>query len=185
MFVTIEEPQARGEMLTMHYWRADSEDANFNGIAEEEEYLSQVQPLSAGMTGEQQVNFAGIDVSGQSFNSPVHIYLEGTDWAGLTYQEGGTGGGPGADNSWASVIIATDEPTTIVNNAFNLDRSTGYLLAGVPHTFTMQISEPNGLQTLDNITIMLCGDNLDNIGKVSYNPVTVSCGQQMTLWYRH
>ena len=36
----------------------------------------------------------------------------------------------------------------------------------------MQISEPNGLQTLDNITIMLCGDNLDNIGKVSYNPVT-------------
>lgn len=172
MFVTIEEPQARGETLTMHYWRADSEDANFNGIAEEEEYLSQVQPLSAGMTGEQQVNFAGIDVSGQSFNSPVHIYLEGTDWAGLTYQEGGTGGGPGADNSWASVIIATDEPTTIVNNAFNLDRSTGYLLAGVPHTFTMQISEPNGLQTLDNITIMLCGDNLDNIGKVSYNPVT-------------
>ena len=33
MFVTIEEPQARGETLTMHYWRADSDDANFNGIA--------------------------------------------------------------------------------------------------------------------------------------------------------
>ncbi len=172
LFVTIEEPQARGETLTLHYWRADSDDLNFNGIAEEEEYLSQVQPLSAGMTGEQQVTFAGIDVSGQSFNSPVHIYLEGTDWAGLTYQEGGTGGGPGADNSWASVIIATDEPTEIVHNGFNLDRYTGYLLAGVPHTFTMQISEPNGLQTLDNITIMLCGDRLDNLGKVSYNPGT-------------
>ena len=173
LFVTIEEPQARGETLTMHYWRADSDDLNSNGIAEEEEYLSQVQPLSTGMTGEQQVSFAGIDVSGQSFNSPVHIYLEGTDWAGLAYQDGGTGGGAGAENSWASVIVATDEPTEIINNGFNLDRKTGYLLAGVPHTFTMQISEPNGLQTLDNITIMLCGDRIDdNLGEVSYNPVT-------------
>ena len=173
LFVSIEEPQARGETLTMHYWRADSDDLNSNGIAEEEEYLSQVQPLSTGMTGEQQVSFAGIDVSGQSFNSPVHIYLEGTDWAGLAYQDGGTGGGAGAENSWASVIVATDEPTEIINNGFNLDRKTGYLLAGVPHTFTMQISEPNGLQTLDNITIMLCGDRIDdNLGEVSYNPVT-------------
>ena len=173
LYVTVEEPEARGETLTMHYWRADMDDLNSNGIAEVEEYLSQVQLLSTGMTGEQQVSFAGIDVSGQSFNGEVHIYLEGTDWAGLTYQEGGTGGGPGADNSWASVIVATDEPTEIVNNGFNLDRKTGYLLAGVPHTFTMQISEPNGLQTLDNITIMLCGDRLDdNLGEVSYNPGT-------------
>ncbi len=173
LYVTVEEPEARGETLTMHYWRADMDDLNSNGIAEVEEYLSQVQLLSTGMTGEQQVSFAGIDVSGQSFNGEVHIYLEGTDWAGLTYQEGGTGGGPGADNSWASVIVATDEPTEIVNNGFNLDRKTGYLLAGVPHTFTMQIIEPNGLQTLDNITIMLCGDRLDdNLGEVSYNPGT-------------
>ena len=173
LYVTVEEPEARGETLTMHYWRADMDDLNSNGIAEVEEYLSQVQLLSTGMTGEQQVSFAGIDVSGQSFNGEVHIYLEGTDWAGLTYQEGGTGGGPGADNSWASVIVATDEPTEIVNNGFNLDRKTGYLLAGVPHTFTMQISEPNGLQTLDNITIMLCGDRLDDsLGEVSYNPGT-------------
>ena len=173
LYVTVEEPEARGETLTMHYWRADIDDLNSNGIAEVEEYLSQVQLLSTGMTGEQQVSFAGIDVSGQSFNGEVHIYLEGTDWAGLTYQEGGTGGGPGADNSWASVIVATDEPTEIVNNGFNLDRKTGYLLAGVPHTFTMQISEPNGLQTLDNITIMLCGDRLDDsLGEVSYNPGT-------------
>ena len=39
---------------------------------------------------------------------------EGTDWAGLAYQDGGTGGGAGAENSWASVIVATDEPTEIM-----------------------------------------------------------------------
>jgi len=152
------------------YWRADVDDMNGDGIADAEEYLSQTQPLSSGMTGEQQVNFAGIDVSGQSFNSPVHVYLEGTDWAGLTYQEGGTGGGPGAENAWASVVIATDEPTTLVGSGFHLDHDTGYLLAGVPHTFRMQINEPNGLHTLDNISVMLCGDGVDNLGKFTYNP---------------
>ena len=170
MFVTIQEAEARGETLTLHYWRADVDDLNGDGIADVDEYLSQTQPLSSGMTGEQQVNFAGIDASGQSFNSPVHVYLEGTDWAGLTYQDGGTGGGPGADDAWATIIIATDEPTTLVNGGFALDRETGYLLAGVPHTFRMQINEPNGLHTLDNVSVMLCGDRIDNLGKFTYNP---------------
>jgi hypothetical protein len=170
LFVTVEEAEARGETLTLRYWRADVDDMDSDGIADEEEYLSQVQPLTSGMTGEQQVNFAGIDVSAQSFNSPVHVYIEGTDWAGLTYQEGGSGGGPGAENAWATVIIATDEPTTIVSAGFALNHETGYLLAGIPHTFKMQINEPNGLQTLDNVSIMLCGDGTDNVGKFSYNP---------------
>ena len=169
-FVTLEENEARGETITLRYWRADVDDTNMNGIAEEDEYLSQTQPLTAGMVGQEQVNFAAIDVSSQQFNSPVYAYLEGIDWAGLSYQEGGTGGGPGAANSWASVIVAIDEPTTIVPNGYELDSYNGYLLAGNMHVFRMQINEPNGLQTLDNVTIMLCGDRLDNLGKISYNP---------------
>ena len=169
-FVTLEENEARGETITLRYWRADVDDTNMNGIAEEDEYLSQTQPLTAGMVGQEQVNFAAIDVSSQQFNSPLHAYLEGTDWAGLSYLDGGTGGGPGAANSWASVIVAIDEPTTIMPNGYELDSYNGYLLAGNMHVFRMQINEPNGLQTLDNVTIMLCGDRLDNLGKLSYNP---------------
>ena len=73
--------------------------------------------MTSGMTGQQQVQFPGIDVSGLPFNSMVHMYIEGTDWAGYTYQEGGTGGGPGAENSWASVVVATDEPRPVVQVA--------------------------------------------------------------------
>ncbi|HJN69837.1 MAG TPA: hypothetical protein QF525_00175, partial [Candidatus Thalassarchaeaceae archaeon] len=177
LFVTIEEAEARGETITLHYWRSDVDDlvingGNGDGIADESEYLSQIQMLTAGMTGQQQVNFAGIDVSSQSFNSPVHVYLEGTDWAGLAYQEGGTGGGPGAENAWATIIVATDEPTSIVSAGYSLDRETGYLLPGVQHTFSMRINEPNGIHTLDNVSVMLCGDGIDNLGKFAYNPVT-------------
>ena len=170
LFVTVDESEARGETLTMKYWRGSVDDTNDDGIADEDEYLSMVQPLTSGMTGQQQVNFVGIDVTQQSFNSPVHIYLEGTDWAGLTYQDGGTGGGPGASNAWATVVVATDEPTSIKSAGYSLDRELGYLLPGNQHTFTMQIEEANGLNTLDNITIMLCGVGSSELGKMSYDP---------------
>lgn len=170
VYVTIDESEARGESITLKYWRGTSDDANADGIADETEYLSQTLPLSSGMTGQQQVNFIGIDVSAQDFNSPVHMYVEGTDWAGLTYQEGGTGGSAGASNSWASVIVATDEPTSIPASGYSLNTELGYLMAGHRHTFSMQIDEPNGVGTLDNVTIMLCGDGPTNVGKMSYDP---------------
>ena len=176
IFVTAEEAEARGESITLRYWRETLEDANSDGVADEEEYLSITMPMTSGMTGQQQVQFPGIDVSGLPFNSMVHMYIEGTDWAGYTYQEGGTGGGPGAENSWASVVVATDEPTTLLSSGYGLDRELGYLLAGAPHAFTMQIEEPNGIHTLDNITIMLCGDGPSNLGKFNYDP------SRGTLW---
>lgn len=169
LYVTIDESEARGEILTLNYWRGSVDDVNGDGIADEDEYLSVFQPLTSGMTGQQQVNFIGIDVSQQSFNSPVHMYLEGTDWAGLSYQDGGTGGGPGASNSWATVVVATDEPTSIKSLGYSLDRDLGFLIPGKQHTFTMQIEEANGLNTLDNISVMLCGDGITELGKMSYD----------------
>ena len=170
VYVTIDESEARGESITLKYWRGTTDDVNMDGVADESEYLGQTLPLSSGMTGQQQVNFIGIDVSAQDFNSPVHMFIEGTDWAGLTYQEGGTGGSAGASNSWASVIVATDEPTSIPASGYSLNTELGYLMAGHRHTFSMQIDEPNGIQTLDNVTIMLCGDGPSNVGKMSYDP---------------
>ena len=34
----------------------------------------------------------------------------------------------------------------------------------------MQIEEANGLNTLDNVSIMLCGDGISELGKMSYDP---------------
>ena len=170
VFLTIDESEARGESITLKYWRGSYDDVNLDGVADESEYLGQTLPLSSGMTGQQQVNFIGIDVSEQEFNSPVHMYIEGTDWAGLTYQDGGTGGSAGASNSWATAIVATDEPTSIPASGYSLNTELGYLLAGQRHTFSMQVDEPNGIETLDNVTIMLCGDGPSNVGKMSYDP---------------
>ncbi len=182
-YITVSEEQARGDSITLKYWRTGIDDINGDGTASVDEYQSQLQPLTPGLTGEQQVQFSGIDVSTLD-NEPIHLYVEGTDWAGLTYQEGGTGGGPGEENSWASVVIAVDGPTEFAgdsiglgqgrNSAFDLDRRTldnvdYYLLPDIIHTFSVQIDDVNGLITLDNITIMLCGYGT-NLGLFTFEP---------------
>ncbi|MEE3269957.1 MAG: hypothetical protein VX204_02440 [Candidatus Thermoplasmatota archaeon] len=176
VFVTSDEAESRGDEITLRYWREGVDDLNMDGVADEHEYMAIPMPLSSGLTGEQQIQFPGVDVSGVPSNGVMHMYIEGTDWAGNSYQDGNTGGGPGADNAWSSVVIATDEPTSLVSSGFNMDREIGYLLAGVPHVFSLQINEPNGIQTLDNVTVMLCGDGPSNLGKFSFNP------SRGTLW---
>ena len=89
-YITISEDQARGESLTLRYWREGVDDENSDGIADESEYQSQNRELSVGLTGEQQVQFMGIDVSSMD-NDLIHLYVEGTDWVGLSYQDGSTG----------------------------------------------------------------------------------------------
>ena len=182
-YITVSEAEARGDSITLKYWRTGVDDLNGDGIATEGEYLSQTQSLTPGLTGQQQVQFSGIDVSALD-NEPIHLYIEGTDWAGLSYQEGASGGSSGADNSWASVIIAVDEPTQFAgdsigvgqgkNSAFDLNRKTSdnidyYLLPDVLHVFSVQIDDINGLITLDNITVMLCGYG-SNLGLFTYEP---------------
>jgi len=182
-YITISEGEARGETLTLKYWREGLDDLDGDGVADEDEYQSQSSDLSVGLTGEQQVQFLGIDVSSLD-NEMIHLYVEGSDWAGLTYQDGGTGGGPGAENSWASVVVAEDVMVEFAGaglgtgsgggSTFSLDRATQdsidyFLIPGEEHTFKVRLDEPNGFRTIDNITVFLCGYSSD-FGVFSYEP---------------
>ena len=182
-FITISEGEARGELLTMRYWREGIDDDDGDGIADQEEYKSKINQLSQGLTGEQQIQFFGIDIS-TMYNEQIHIYLEGSDWAGLTYQDGGTGGGPGVENSWASAVVAEDVMVEFagvglgtgssVGSTFSLDRISKdsldyFLLPERNHTFKVRLDEPNGFRTIDNITIHLCGYGSEE-GVLWYDP---------------
>ena len=183
--ITITENEARGENITLNYWREGIDDVDGDGNADEDEYQSQVKLLSSGLTGEQQVRFSGIDVSAMD-NEILHLYVEGTDWAGISYLEGGTGGSFGIENSWASIVVAEDEASSFAgailgtgqnsNSAFDLDRISNndgehYLIPGRTHFFKVRIDEPNGFNTIDNISVMLCGYGTD-LGLITYSPFT-------------
>ena len=186
-YITVSEGEARGDLLTLRYWRTGVDDTDGDGIADEDEYQSQNSDLSQGLTGEQQIQFLGIDVSGME-NEVMHLYVEGTDWVGLSYQDGGTGGGPGATDSWASVVVAEDVMVEFAGSGlgagsgggstFSLDRLTQdsieyFLVPGRDHTFKVRVDEPNGFRTIDNITVHLCGYGSE-YGVFSYDPYTYS-----------
>ncbi len=192
-YITVSEDEARGDLLTLRYWRTGVDDTDGDGIADEEEYQSQNSELSQGLTGEQQIQFLGIDVSGLD-NQVMHLYVEGTDWAGLSYQDGSTGGGPGVDDSWASVIVAEDIMVEFAGSGlgagsgggstFSLDRMTQdsidyFLVPGREHTFKVRVDEPNGFRTIDNITVYLCGYGSE-YGVFSYDPYTYSISSPST-----
>jgi hypothetical protein len=40
LFITIDEGEARGEIITLRYWRETVDDLNMDGVADEDEYLS-------------------------------------------------------------------------------------------------------------------------------------------------
>ena len=170
VYVTVSDTDARDSDVTLRYWRSGVDDANMDGIPSQDEYESITAPLAIGFSGEEQKDFTGIDLSGVPFNSPVYMYIEGTDWSGRSYQSGGTGGGPGVDEAWATLLVAENVETQILGSGFALDRASGYLMPGIEHTFTMVIDEPNGIRTLDGIDLMLCDDGPTGLGKMHWNP---------------
>ena len=174
VYVTVSDTDARASNATLRYWRAVMDDTNSDGVPDPSEYSSMTMPLSIGFSGEEQLNFNDIDLSGVPFNSPVYMYLEGTDWSGRTYQSGGTGGGPGVNDAWTNLLVAEDIEAQIITSGYSLSREEGYLLPGMLHTFKMLIDEPNGIGTLDGIDLMLCDDGPTGLGKMKWNPAEMT-----------
>ncbi len=161
---------ARSDAASLRFWREAIDDDNLNGKPDAEEYGWANVSLNIGQPGDQQVTFPPIQVSQMAFNDRISLFLEGNDWAGLTYQEGGTGGGPGFVNDWATMFVASNEPTTLIPNGLSLDTVEGYLLAGQMHTLSIEIEDRNGVSTLDEIEVLLCGDDTSALGLFRFDP---------------
>ena len=168
--LTVSDAQDRGEDVTLHYWREGIDDTNGDGFAQSVEYLSMTESLYPLRSGSQQVSFSNIQVATNGFNAKVSLWVDGTDWAGNSYQDGGSGGGPGLDSDWATLQTAQNTDTTLLNTGFALDTWDEHLLAGQTHTFSMIVQDANGVQTLDDIAVYLAGQSYAPLGQFNYDP---------------
>jgi len=168
--ITVSDAQDRDDEVTLHYWREGVDDTNGDGYAQASEYQTITENLYPLRSGSQQISFSNIQVATNGFNAKVSLWLEGVDWAGNSYQEGGTGGGPGLQNDWATLQTAQNTETTLLNTGFALDTWAEYLLAGQTHTFSMIIQDSNGVQTLDDIAVYLAGQSYAPLGQFHYDP---------------
>jgi hypothetical protein len=168
--ITVSDAQARSESVTLNYWREGIDDANSDGVAQASEYQTMAEPTFTLRSGSQQISFRDIQIAANGFNGKVSLWLSGTDWAGNSYQEGGTGGGPGLGNDWATLQTAQNTDTILLNTGFSLDAIDEYLLAGQSHTFSIIVQDANGVQTLDDIGVYLAGQVEAPLGEFHYDP---------------
>ena len=165
--VTITDNQALGDEVIMHYWRGDLDDTNLDGFADGSEYLTMSKPLPEGVAGERTVSFGGIDVTGMQMNAKLSIYFTSTDYAGYELI---LGGHPGLENDMATLIIAVNEPTTIPLESLQMDSVNEQLLAGQSHNLTMEISDANGVDSIDIVRVKLLGSDEDIVGVMNWEP---------------
>ena len=170
VYITVSDEQDRGEDVKLHYWREGIDDSNLDGIPQADEYQNQTALLYPLRSGSQQVTFSNIQVAGNGFNGKVSLWLEGTDWAGNHYQDGGTGGAPGFASDWATLQTAENTETTLLNTGFALDTWDEYILAGQTHTISVVVQDANGVQTLDDIAVYLAGQTNAPLGQFHYDP---------------
>ena len=100
-------------------------------------------------------------------NAQFSVFFTGTDYAGheLMY-----GGDAGLEHDMGTLTIAVTEPTTIPANGLVLDTINEQLLAGQIHNLTMEISDANGVNSIDIVTIKLLGTDEDTIGVMNWEP---------------
>ncbi|MBT4066066.1 MAG: hypothetical protein HOE76_02450 [Euryarchaeota archaeon] len=165
--VTVTDSQALGNEVVMHYWREVLDDTNGDGIADYDEYQATSRDLPEGISGERTLTFSGIDVSGLEMNALFSVFFTGTDYAGHSLVYGGTAG---IDNDMATLIIAVNAPTTIPATGLSIDSISEQLLAGQMHTLSMEISDENGINSIDVVTVKLLGADEDTIGVMTWEP---------------
>ena len=180
--VAITDSQALGDMITLHYWREGMDDADGNGIANPDEYQTYDKELPEGIAGERVVVFNGIDVMGLATNAKFSIWFSSLDYSGYSLSNGGS---PGLENDLATMIIAVNEPTEILSTSLSLDTYDDYLLAGQNHTFSMEVSDANGISSVDLICVKLLGNEEDVVGVMTWEPRNGAMytpeGSQITL----
>jgi hypothetical protein len=95
------------------------------------------------------------------------------------------GGTPGIDSDMATLIIATNEPTEIDPVSLELDAVAEHLLAGQIHTLSLEVSDANGVNSIDQIDIQLLGTDEETVGVLVWEPRNGAMytpeGSQLTL----
>ena len=165
--VTITDNQALGSELIMHTWREVLDDSDGDGVADLSEYQSITKTLPEGVAGERTIAFTGIDVSGLEMNAKFSVFFTSNDYAGLPLMYGGNAG---LGNDMATLVIAVNEPTNIPQSGLSLDSFDDQLLAGQTHTLSMEISDLNGINSIDVITVHMLGQDEDVKGVMTWEP---------------
>lgn len=156
--------------LSVWTWMEARDDANSDGEIEQSEYKQENISLNIGRT-ELEIDLPLLswsDAVGFSSDAGrVSVVIESKDLGGNSLEGGGSFG---VENDLATFIVQQRYNTLINGNYIQLDTENGSLYAGRNHTFELEISDGNGLDSLEIIRFALLGEGHPNDCNIHYEP---------------
>ena len=156
--------------LSVFSWMEARDDSNNDGVMDTSEYKQENVSLNIGRT-ELEVDLPLLSwtdaVGFASDTGRVSIVLESEDLGG-NFLEGG--GSFGEANDLATFTVQRRYDTLMDIESITMDFENDSLFAGKEHTFSFDISDGNGLGSLEDIRFALLGRDQPNDCNVHYEP---------------
>ena len=168
--LTLQDPEGLSDSVEFYSWLESSDDANKNGIMEPEEYRVQTVTFNVGLTTVQTdlplLPWQQIRTP-QSSLGRASIVIKGFDMAGNTLLGGGNFG---ADLDLATFEVQERFDTNVDTESLSFDLFQSQLLPGFQHTFSFDITDGNGIDSLDAIELSLLSRDEPEQCVFSYMP---------------
>ena len=166
----IEDSDGLASPLKMYYWLENHDDSNNDGIMQANEYREYSVSFSNGSISTV-IDLPLLDdeqiIPPSQMTGLASIYFVGKDLAGNYIENGGSFG---EQNDLATITVANRQDTVISQSSLYFDTVKGTLLAGKEHHFSFNLTDGNGIQTLDKFELALTGREENNNCNITYYP---------------
>ena len=179
--VTIEDTSGLATELVVYSWSEYADDVNGDSVMDAEEY--RVTTVSVNYAS----NFAVLDIpafSWQEIKGPftsgrLSLVFSMVDLAGNALIQGGNFG---EFNDAATIIVQDQLQTLMDSSTLSLNLVNGSLLPSYQHYFTFSITDYNGIESLDKISLALTGRESPNLCNIDYFPKTLNIVYDVTCF---
>ena len=179
--VTIEDTSGLATELVVYSWSEYADDVDGDSVMDAEEY--RVTTVSVNYAS----NFAVLDIpafSWQEIKGPftsgrLSLVFAMVDLAGNALIQGGNFG---EFNDAATIIVQDQLQTLMDSSTLSLNLVNGSLLPSYQHSFTFSITDYNGIESLDKISLALTGRESPNLCNVDYFPKTLNIVYDVTCF---
>lgn len=161
LVLSLEDDLGLASPVIVWTWLESRDDENGDGLSDADEWVAMQVPLAEGRTNEvldlPLLQASNIVVEG-TMHGRARFVIEAEDIAGQALP----GGGSKQGQPLAEVRLEPRFPTSVRTESLSLDASEGRLFPGHWHTFSLQLSDANGLDSLDSIELWLQGEDLQS-----------------------
>ena len=169
--VTIEDIEGLDTELIVYSWSEYTDDTNGDSVMDREEY--RVTTVSVNYASNVAVldipAFSWQEVKGPFESGRLSLVFEMKDLAGNDLE---LGGNFGEFNDAATIFVQDQLQTLMDSSSLSLDLVNGSLFPSNHHTFTYSITDYNGIESLDKISLALVGRDSPDLCNIDYFPRT-------------